>query len=152
MQRRLSNTTNSLTKGGSGVGGLQNCPYYFFDYVCNKCKQQFSFTSRIKCNCQLLHKYFTKPIVVNQIHFDGFREGVRYSKLFFLQDKGVIKDLKVHPVFDLVDCTYEADFSYIFESRYLVEDVKWKETDVFKLKKKLLRRYFPNINLIIIKN
>lgn len=89
--------------------------------------------------------------MVNNIRFDSLSEGLRYSKLAFLEQKNIIQNLKVHPVFDLEVCDYEADFQYDYNSETPVEDLKGKVTNMFKLKMKMFKKYYPQIKLIIVK-
>jgi hypothetical protein len=45
-------------------------------------------------------------------------------------------------------CTYIADFTYTRDGKYIVEDFKGVLTDVFKLKRKLMKAIF-NIDILI---
>ena len=74
-------------------------------------------------------------------------ETKRCNELQLMQTGGLIRDLEAHPQprFDLVVndvkvCAYIADFRYFDTQldREVVEDVKGKATEVYKLKKKLM--------------
>jgi len=74
-------------------------------------------------------------------------ETKRCNELQLMEKGGLIRDLEAHPQprFDLVVndvkvCSYIADFRYFDTqlNREVVEDVKGKATEVYKLKKKLM--------------
>lgn len=135
------------------LGELRNCPLKFHNYTCQKCKNNFSFLSGNRCSCETTHKFKAKRIIVNEIKFDSFSEGQRYSKLAFLQDKGIISDLKIKtrynmpPLADKPFCYYEDDFNFIYQKKRVIEDVKGKLTAVFRLKVKMLKYYYPHLEL-----
>ena len=97
------------------------------------------------------NKYGNKKVEVFGIRFDSTKEGRRYQELLLLQKAGVISNLKVQPKFELIPrivangkvveraCNYIADFSYTENGETVVEDVKGFKTDVYKMKRKLLR-------------
>ena len=81
-----------------------------------------------------------------------------------MQDAGAISNLVVHPTFILQDgfmdaltgerhraITYEGDFQYTENGVTVVEDVKGKATDIFRLKWKMFRKIYPEIEARIIK-
>lgn len=82
-----------------------------------------------------------------------------------MEKAGVIKDLECQPKFELIPtirrkghktlrCTcYYADFKYIDTKTggLVVEDVKGFETDVYKIKKKLLLWKYPDLDFREIK-
>ena len=96
-------------------------------------------------------KYRNEKVVIDGHTFDSEREGERYCELRLMQKAGEIDDLQIHPDFVLVPnileeghvvqraVKYTADFSYISSGCKIVEDVKGVKTDVYKLKKKLMR-------------
>lgn len=91
-------------------------------------------------------KYNAKRTEVDGIRFDSLAEARRYNELKLLQRAGEISELVVHPKFRIdVEgqhiCDYEADFSYQPERSYepVIEDVKGMRTDVYKLKRKLVK-------------
>lgn len=87
---------------------------------------------------------------VDGIKFDSKAEARRYKVLKAMECDGKIKDLQLQPEFELVPhykspangrmvraIKYRADFQYIEGGQIVVEDVKGRKTDVYKLKKKL---------------
>lgn len=96
-------------------------------------------------------KYLNKPTRIDGYYFPSKKESRRYLELYTLQRSGEIKDLKIHPKFE-IDIgkfhitTYIADFSY-WVGKYphlkqIIEDVKGQKSgtpyELFKLKKKLM--------------
>jgi hypothetical protein len=108
-------------------------------------------------------KYNNQPTKTDGMTFDSRAEARRYRQLQLLQAAGQISELVVHPVYELEEAfrrsdgslvraiTYEGDFEYIEGGRVVVEDVKGVETDVFKLKRKLFWRRFPEHELRLVK-
>jgi hypothetical protein len=91
-------------------------------------------------------KFGNVPTVVDGHTFHSKKEARRYMDLLALQAAGLIRDLETQPRFRLEVggvhiCDYFADFAYYDEPRgeRVVEDVKGIRTEVFKLKKKLMR-------------
>lgn len=89
-------------------------------------------------------KFGNKHCVIDGLKFHSLKEGARYRELKLLQSAGKIKDLKLQVKFDIKIhctkvCTYIADFTYLENGKYIVEDVKGMRTAVFNLKKKLLK-------------
>jgi hypothetical protein len=73
-----------------------------------------------------------------------------------LERAGVIKELKLQPKFLLQEgferdgkkyraIFYIADFEYIKDGKRIVEDVKGMKTDVYKLKKKMFLKKYPQV-------
>ena len=96
------------------------------------------------------NKYKNKKVIYDGIKFDSNREMAYYIKLKMLEQKGIIKDLKLQKSFELQPSfkingktyqkiTYKADFSYISveDNKLHVIDVKGFKTEVYKLKKKM---------------
>ena len=104
-----------------------------------------------------VHKYRAKVTVIDGIRFDSKKEARRYTELKLLERAGKIKELKLQPVFLLQEgfyrngkavrqITYRADFEYLDEKgQRIVEDVKGVETQVYKLKKKLFLKKYPDV-------
>lgn len=93
-------------------------------------------------------KYGNRKVVVDGITFDSAKEGRRYADLKLLERAGEIRDLKLQSPFPLMVngvlvCTYVADFTYRradpFLGETVVEDVKGMRTDVYKIKRKLMK-------------
>lgn len=83
--------------------------------------------------------------------FDSEKERARFAELRLMERAGEISDLKLQPVFELIPpvkengkvvqraITYKGDFSYMREGQLVVEDAKGVRTEVYKLKKKMMR-------------
>lgn len=102
-------------------------------------------------------KYKNKKTEVDGIKFDSLKEARRYGELKLLVKGGVIKDLELQPVFELIPrqvyqgktmrkVSYIADFMYkdIKRGITVVEDVKGFKTDVYKIKMKLFLYKYPD--------
>lgn len=98
------------------------------------------------------NKYHNHPTYINGIRFASKREASRYQLLKILANDKVIKDLKLQPRFKMPPgFTYVADFSYTKNGKQIIEDVKGVMTDVFKLKAKCFKYFYPALELILIK-
>jgi hypothetical protein len=108
----------------------------------------------------LVGKYHNKKITVNGLVFDSKKEAARYAELVVKQESGEIKNLETQVRFELIPkqgkeraCFYVADFVYEDKDGHkIVEDVKGSKqmiTDVFKIKKKLMKKVY-NIDVKII--
>lgn len=93
-------------------------------------------------------KFRNVPTRVNGFAFDSKMEARRYQELLLLEKAGRLHSIEVHRRFPLDFhgvhiCDYEADFCYWMKIpngvSYIVEDVKGHRTDVYKLKKKLMK-------------
>lgn len=91
-------------------------------------------------------KHGNKHVVVDGITLDSKAEAARYGELKLMLRAGAIRDLKVHEVFPLVVgglliAKYEADFVYydITTRTRIVEDVKGLATEVYKIKRRLMK-------------
>lgn len=92
-------------------------------------------------------KYNNQKTVVNGIRFDSKREANRYCELLLLARTGEITNLQRQVRYALIPkqdgeraCDYVADFVYTDKAgRTIVEDVKGARTDVYKLKRKLMK-------------
>lgn len=95
-------------------------------------------------------KYNAVKTVVDGIKFDSKAEARRYKVLKGMEQAGEIKDLQLQPEFELVPhykspadghtvraLKYRADFRYIESGKLIIEDVKGRRTDVYRIKKKL---------------
>jgi hypothetical protein len=109
-------------------------------------------------------KYGNKKTTVDGHEFDSKAEAARYQELRMLEVTGAISGLRIHPVYELLPTfkdgdgnthkaiKYEGDFSYInADGELICEDVKGVETDVFKIKRKLLAYYRPDVRLVVVK-
>lgn len=92
-------------------------------------------------------KYNNQKTVVNGIQFDSKREANRYCELLLLARAGEITNLQRQVRYTLIPkqdgeraCDYVADFVYADKAgRTIVEDVKGARTDMYKLKRKLMK-------------
>lgn len=109
-----------------------------------------------------MNKYRNKKVQIDMYVFDSIAESKRYKELILLQRVGKITGLQLQPKFLLQESfrkngktyrkiEYIADFMYEENGKIVVEDVKGKETDVFKLKRKLFEKRYPALELRIIK-
>ncbi len=97
-------------------------------------------------------KYKNNPTYINNIRFASKRESIRYIALRELQKEGRIKNLKLQPRFKFpFKVSYVADFQYTENGKVIVEDVKGFATDVFKIKLKCFKYFYPDIDIRIIK-
>ena len=103
------------------------------------------------------NKYGNKKVYLDGHRFDSKKERDRYTVLKSLEKAGKISELKLQVPFDLIPTLkhngktlkkiiYKADFTYTMNGETIVEDVKGFETDVFKLKMRLLLLNYPEIN------
>lgn len=91
-------------------------------------------------------KYRNRKTIVDNVTFDSEKEAARYGELKLLLAAGEITDLKMQrPVACVVNlehvCDYISDFSYYCRKRKTIiwEDAKGYRTEVYRLKKKLVR-------------
>jgi hypothetical protein len=95
--------------------------------------------AEFKTKVKKASKYGNIKTEVDGIKFDSKREAKRYTELKQMADDGDITDLKLQVRFKLSVCTYIADFAYYRGSYFIIEDVKGMLTDVYKLKKKMMK-------------
>lgn len=109
-----------------------------------------------------MSKYRNKKVQIDMYVFDSIAESKRYKELILLQRAGKISELQLQPKFLLQESfrkngktyrkiEYIADFQYEENGKIIVEDVKGKETEVFKLKRKLFEKKYLALELKIIK-
>lgn len=109
-----------------------------------------------------MNKYHNKKVQVDMYVFDSIAESRRYKELKLLEQAGEISKLELQPRFLLQEgfkkngktfrkIEYIADFQYIENGKLVIEDVKGKETEVFKLKRKLFEHEYPDYELKLIK-
>lgn len=103
-------------------------------------------------------KYGNRKTTVEGVKFDSKAEARRYGELKLLEKGGVITALLLQPSFQLAPAffhkgrkeraiKYIADFQYIVAGtdRTIVEDVKGKRTEVYKLKRKLFLAKYGHV-------
>lgn len=104
------------------------------------------------------NKYGAKKTVKDGITFDSKMEAERYRLLMLLERGGVISELTLQPVFQLVDpftkmgkkkrgIKYTADFMYKQDGETIVEDVKGFAARDFSLRRTLFDAKYPDIIL-----
>lgn len=118
-------------------------------------------------------KYGNSKVSFDGYTFDSKREGNVYLRLKDLQSRGRISDLQIHPKWELqpkltekyvkhlktkdkecertvlLPITYEADFAFYHNSKYVVLDVKISKSLLpkeYQIKKKMMR-YVHGITL-----
>lgn len=103
------------------------------------------------------HKYKAKPVRLPSGEFFASKaEYAHAQKLELLCRAGNIVELQRQPSYPLVVnghliCTYVADFRYREGDRIIVDDVKGFSTREFKIKAKLFRALYPDLELRITK-
>ena len=109
-----------------------------------------------------MNKYRNKKVQIDMYVFDSIAESKRYKELALLQRAKKIENLQLQPKFLLQESfrkngktfrkiEYIADFQYEENGKIVVEDVKGKETEAFKLKRKLFEKKYMGLELRIIK-
>lgn len=105
-----------------------------------------------------MSKYNSQKSTVGGITFDSKKEADRYAELKMLERLGVIHSLEMQKKYELIPAqklpmpvmskgcmkkverslTYTADFVYVKDGQTIVEDVKGMQTEVYKIKRKLM--------------
>lgn len=107
-------------------------------------------------------KYNSYTVTVNGVSFDSIMESRFYLRLLEMKAAGQIKSYSLQTTFELQPkfrdkisgkmirpITYIADFVVTdINDNVMVVDVKGKETDVFKLKKKLFQYKYPDVRFM----
>jgi protein associated with RNAse G/E len=89
-------------------------------------------------------KFNNHYTTVDGITFHSKKESDRYIILKMLNKHGKIQNLELQKPFVLSIgkikiCSYVADFVYIENGKTIIEDVKGFRTDIYRLKKKLMK-------------
>lgn len=91
-------------------------------------------------------KYGSRKTVVDGIVFDSKREANRWYELKLLERVGEVTELQRQVTFELIPrcgsnrpTTYVADFVYMRKGKKVVEDAKGYRTEVYRIKRKLMR-------------
>lgn len=111
-------------------------------------------------------KYGNRKVEVNGIIFDSVKEANRYRELLLLEGAGTIQNLELQKKFVLIpaqreftneldkkgnfkkgkvierECAYIADFCYIENGVYVVEDTKGFRTKDYIIKRKLMLKEY----------
>ncbi len=104
-----------------------------------------------------MNKFNAKKTIIDGIKFDSKLEAQFYEILkphiiqlqpsFELQPSYVTSDgVKVRNI------VYKADFMILYKSKQIVIDAKGMETPVFKIKVKMLKYHYPDLEFYAIKN
>ena len=100
---------------------------------------------------EAMSKYGNRKTEINGMVFDSKHEAERWIELKYMERAGLIYGLQRQVKFEVIPNIYEgkkvvqrsasyiADFVYRRGSEQIVEDAKGVRTDVYKLKKKLMR-------------
>ena len=89
-------------------------------------------------------KYRAQPTIIDGRKFPSKVEAKRYLELKRQEKLGLVSDLTCQPRFKLGTedghiCVYVGDFKYKRDGRQVIEDVKGVRTDVYVLKRKMMR-------------
>ena len=106
-------------------------------------------------------KYNGRRTKLDGYTFDSKAEAGWYLVNKSRQQQGEIAELEVHPRFTLQGSfqyqgkteraiVYVADFAYMENGVYVVEDVKGVQTPVFKIKRKMFLSKYPRIDFRIV--
>jgi len=108
------------------------------------------------------NKYHNKPTYIGNISFASKGEGRRYQDLKLKEKAEAISDLELQPRFELQPkferngikykaIFYKADFKYKENGKIIIEDFKGFADKVFRIKEKLFRYKYPDLELRIVK-
>lgn len=101
-----------------------------------------------------MSKYGNRKTDYGGLTFDSKAESRRYQDLMMMERMGLIHDLRRQVPFTLIPAgrwsdgrkygktVYKADFTYIEDGNLIVEDVKGYRTEVYRLKRKLMKDRF----------
>jgi len=98
---------------------------------------------------QVKAKYRNKKTQIDGMTFDSKKEARRYVELSSMQNAGLITDLQCQVKFELAPAVmvkgrnrpplrYFADFVYVQDGKRVVEDVKGRITEGFRIKRHLM--------------
>lgn len=103
-----------------------------------------------------MSKYGAIRTEVDGIVFASKREARRYNELKILVRSKTISDLKLQPKFPIEYrgqkiCDVIGDFEYIEGGNWICEDVKGFDTPVSKLKRKMVKAFYPTCEWRVVK-
>lgn len=103
-----------------------------------------------------MNKYKAIKVKSDGYTFDSKAEFNRYQDLMWLVKGGQITDLRVHTLHPIIIngvqvCEVEDDFSYTERGQRIHEDVKGADTDMSRLKRKLVQAAYPGIIWVVLK-
>ena len=98
------------------------------------------------------NKYGAVRTKIGDLTFDSKKEAARWLVLKDEEEQGLITDLQRQVPFQLFGkgrsgAKYVADFTYVRDGAATVEDCKGRLTDVYRLKKKMMKE-FLNIDIL----
>jgi len=107
------------------------------------------------------NKYGARKIKRDGYKFDSLAEADRYLELKIMEKAGQIQGLVVHPRYELCPrlelnnkvlaaIKYTADFEYIEDGKWIVEDVKGIMTRDASLRINLFQRLYPEVEFRIL--
>jgi len=99
----------------------------------------------------MVSKYRNIKTEIDGIKFDSKKEGKRYKELLILEQAKVIQDLRLQVPYQLIQpmkingqhqraILYIADFVYKQDGKEIIEDVKGMRTDVYRIKRRLMKQ------------
>lgn len=98
------------------------------------------------------HKYGNVRTETDAGMADSKAEAERWAELRLMERAGLISDLKFHTRHPLpAGIVYEDDASYTEGGRRVVEDVKGCQTAAFRLKWRLMREIYPDVELRLVR-
>lgn len=103
-------------------------------------------------------KYHSKEVIIDGITFDSQKEARKYYELKLLKMAGEVVDFELQPEFILQEgyrdstgkwirpIKYISDFKVIYpDGQEVIIDTKGYRTEVYRLKKKMLLKRYPDI-------
>lgn len=99
-----------------------------------------------------MSKYHSTPMVVDGHRFPSKKEANKYAELRLMERAGIISDLKLQVRYPLEMCGqtvthYVADFVFKENGNTVVCDVKGFRTDLYRLKKKMMKAQY-NVEIL----
>jgi len=95
-------------------------------------------------------KYRNVPTVVYGVRFASKKEASRFAELKLLEQAREISELETQPAYEITIsgtrvCKVLGDFRYREDGKIIVEDVKGMDNATSKLKRKLVKAAYPDI-------
>ena len=114
------------------------------------------FFAALKRSQKKTNKYNATRVTIDGRTYASKREAEVSCDLRLRQRVGSLSTIEYQPRYELIPkpnlITYVADFLITYpDGRVEVIDVKGMETDVFKIKAKMFRHFYPHLRLVIMK-
>lgn len=99
-------------------------------------------------------KYRAVKTILGGVRFDSKKEARRWGELQLMEKAGRISllqrqvNIPLH-VGGIKVATYRADFTYRENDQLVVEDAKGYQTDIFKLKWKIVKILYPEWRFVL---